>query len=91
MAEIELDLILLLEQVHLRYLRHSMGRVRIESWALIRPAKVKADACSIGGNTLHICSYTFIRTQSYVCLFACEYVWFARSVYCVRIGLISNE
>ena len=51
-----------------------MGRVRIEPWALIRPAKVKADACSIGGNTLRVYSYTLIRTQSYVCLFACECV-----------------
>ena len=56
-----------------------MERVRIEPWALICPAKVKADACSIGGNTLRIYSYTLIRTQSYVCLFACECV-FAHSV-----------
>ena len=54
--------------------RHPVGRVRIEPWALIRPAKVKADACSIGGNTLRIYSYTLIRTQSYVCLFACACV-----------------
>ena len=53
-----------------------MGRVRIEPWALIRPAKVKADACSIGGNTLRVYSYTLIRTQSYVCLFACAH-WLA--------------
>jgi len=42
-----------------------MERVRIEPWALICPAKVKADACSIGGNTLRICSY--IRKVTYVC------------------------
>lgn len=46
-------------------------RVRIELRALICPAKVKADACSIGGNTT---AHMFIRTQSYVCLFACECV-----------------
>ena len=46
-------------------------RVRIELRALICPAKVKADACSIGGNTT---AHMFIRTQSYVCMFACECV-----------------
>ena len=47
----------------------------------IRPAKVKADACSIGGNTLRVYSYTFIRTQSYVCLFACECVCCAQCLW----------
>ena len=47
----------------------------------MRPAKVKADACSIGGNTLRVCSYTFIRTQSYVCLFACECVCCAQCLW----------
>lgn len=43
-------------------------RVRIEPWALTRPAKIKADACSIGGNTLHVCSYSsYVRKATYVC------------------------
>lgn len=57
--------------------RHPVGRVRIELRALIRPAKVKADACLFYWRE-HT-AYMFIRVhtyaKSYVCLFACECVW----------------
>lgn len=71
------------------YMRHPMERVRIEPRALICPAKVKADACSIGGNTLRICSYVRKATYVYVCS---RVNVFARSLCdCMRIGLISNK
>lgn len=79
------SILLLVQQIHLRYLNHPMERVRIEPRALICPAKVKADACSIGGNTLRVYSYTFIRTQSYVCLFACGCVCAQCSWLCVQL------
>lgn len=55
--------------------RHPVGRVRIELRALIRPAKVKADACLFywREHTAHS-AYVHTRSYTYVCSRVCMFM-----------------
>lgn len=76
MAEIGLGLALYGLYGHTTYFKSACLQL------LIDPASHSVGStCSIGGNTLRVYSYTFIRTQGYVCLFACECVCCAQCLW----------